>query len=354
MRARLAATALLACLAMPAPADAAETVSTFTLRFESGENDALQELESLSMTVARGWQQLEPGPSWDAEKYGPYELVRRGADYSVKSPLPGEATVTVTISPTAPVPSESVSAQALAASLLAVIDADVARRLDAWRGRALSAPRASADAAHERIELARSAADTHRKRWGDVATEHRMAADRLHEAASDLARTRIDLAVAARRLETARAAAERAAEAAEIRREAEAIERKLEAGEWSDPKEADELRRTIVKLRDALAEAERRSPPLPDARRAAFDLEVEMVGLEARKSALEPEIVALRERVVELVGAAAEARVIEAELSAARTAKNSKDEQLRELETKLSKAAVVVVTPPTMGVLRER
>ena len=44
MRARIATIALLACLAVPAPALAAETDSTFTLRFESGETGALQEL----------------------------------------------------------------------------------------------------------------------------------------------------------------------------------------------------------------------------------------------------------------------------------------------------------------------
>jgi chromosome segregation ATPase len=345
---------LIAVVALTSPAFAAEAESTFVIRFESGENAALQSLESLSMTVSRAWTQLERPADWDDGACGAYSLVQRGADYRVRSPLPGEATVTVTIHPEEAVPSESRSAQALAQALLDRVMEDATQRLSAWRDRALSGARATSKSADERLMDAEVLARSHRHEWGDVATEHRMAAARLQEASADLARTRIDLAVASSRLEAARRAAERAEEAEKLRREADAIEKRIDAGRETDPPTVEKLRERIALLRQLLAEAERLSPTLADARRLVFDLEVEVVGLEARKAALQPEIVEVRKRVVELVDAAASARVIEAELAGARTTRTEKREQLRELEARLSAAAVIVVTAPTSGAPRKR
>ncbi len=346
---RIAPLALVALMAISVPAFAEETVSTFTIRFTSNDAGALQDLESLPMTVRRGWAHLAKGDRWDTQRYGAFDAVVEHSEFVVSAPLPGEATVRVSIAPTTPVPSESVSAQALAARLLEIIEADVAERLAGWRERSLLGQRASADASARRALEADVRATVHRKRWGDVATEHKMSVDRLREAASDLARTRVDLAVAARRLLATQAAAERAAEVEQIRRRADEIERKLDSKEWRDADEASAMRATLEALRDALTEAQKKAPALDDVRRTAFDLEVETVGLEARRAALEPEIHVLRKRVIELVGAAAEARGIESALDAARTAERAKSERLRELELKLSRVAVVVVSAPTPG-----
>jgi len=133
-------------------------------------------------------------------------------------------------------------------------------------------------------------------------------ATRLTASEADLASTRVERAVTAKKLEAARAGAQRAVELARLRAEADEVERALreKAGPLeraAREKEELALREKLATLRRAIDEATARCPSLETARERVFDLEVALVGVETRESVLAAEIRALREASATLVPA---------------------------------------------------
>jgi hypothetical protein len=115
---------------------------------------------------------------------------------------------------------------------------------------------------------------------------------RRAEVDRDVADTRIQLAVAARKLEAARAAAERAVALERLRQDAEVLSRRVDP-DASARQVTSRDQEALLELRRRIDELTKTTPTTDTARETVFRLEVDRVGLEARATVLAEERAAL-------------------------------------------------------------
>ncbi len=339
---RCAVTRSLAALCIAAgavPALAGSASASFELDLETGAASVSEVVGDLPSCVAEAWEGLSAPDGWDESAAGPFALLREHATYSVAARLPSRVAVVVSLELETPVRSETRSAVLLAEALCRATERCAEERVNAWKERRRGLLLVEANEAERAADVARAREAALRREHGDVATEKELIGARLRVAAADLASARVDRAAVRARLETARRAVEWADRAAELRRRVDELEA---ARDLSDGAKA-----RLAEARERLAEAEKGSPPLDQARRTAFELEVELAGLDARVAALEPEITELRARSTELVALVRDAERARSDASLAEAAAWSARMRLRDADVRQAAIRVLRVREPS-------
>ena len=331
------AAAALASLLLTAPAFAGTATARFELRVvhEDAAAVAADVPGGLGKLVLDTWEGLAPR-SWNDAAHGPYSLVRRSSHVVASGDGAGAVSVELTLSTSQAIPSERASARALATALASAARQAVDRRVGSIvLSRAESLASTLADEQRS-VATADAAVVAFVDRWGDVETERETTASRLQATTAALADARVEQAVTAARLEKARRAVQRAAQAAELREELDRLER---AAEQSDSEAGTDV---LAALREKLRQAEAGSPPLDVARRRVFDLDVELVGLEARIALLEPELHELRARSREIAKARRTLDALERAVESARAREQRADDELHAARRRVRGPFVVV------------
>lgn len=292
---RMRHAACLVAIAFAAAAARADDVGERRFVVEIGARDP--ELRAdCSRRLSAWWDEMTSAenvpPGWDAAQHGPWPLVVKSSGQGFVQDGPG--VVEVFLNVVAPeLKSRSDTAEAFAWRLLEGLRTRVAARAAAVRDPAHG--RATAD-----NERARLAADALRLRSSELERAHggppdRRSAflwERLAASERDAAQARIDRAVAGKQLETARAAVDRAIDLDRLRRDADDVARTVAAEPRAEARAA--LEQKLAQLRAKVDELARTTPPLDSARVEAFRLEVVLVGLESRTTALAADVAELR------------------------------------------------------------
>jgi hypothetical protein len=260
---------------------------TFTVEF-GGRDEALR--EDCSRRLSAWWEEIvapdRTPAGWDEKKLGPWSLVVRTSGAGFVEEKPGLVHVVLSVD-TEGIPSRKDAADAFAAAVLAGLRERVGLRAAALSDGAdagLKVAQVDVRLQIETVEQKRATLEASHGGPPDARAE--ALAARRADVDRDVAETRIQLAVAAKKLETARAAAERAVAIERLRRDAEDLQRRVEAGSAADQTAArDALAAVLLKIDDL----SKTTPTLDTARETAFQIEVERVGLEARATVLAQE-----------------------------------------------------------------
>lgn len=258
-----------------------------------GRDEALR--EDCSRRLSAWWDEITSPDlvpeGWDEKKLGPWSLVAKTSGGGFMEERPGFVRVFLSVGSDA-LPSRKDAADAFARAVI-----DGLRRRVAERDATGTREHTALDIA---VMKARSEAVAVEAEIRAVETPHGGPPDRRVETLTarrdeidrDVSQTRIDRAVTAKKLEAARAAAERAVEFERTRRDAEALEAKI-ADRGEDGPQRDALLAKLATLRARIDELSKSTPSLDSARETVFQLEVELVGLEARGAVLAEERTAL-------------------------------------------------------------
>lgn len=291
--------AALAPLLLAASAFAAEVERTFEMEVTGPESAAVT--RSVLEAAERGVP-AATASEWDAAKLGPFDIVARRAKLSTGISVleSGASRVSFTVrldDDNLPSGLDAVNAYAarLADSLQRAAT-DTAERLAAAAKAKLDAPIAAARAQRLGLEADLRAAED--ATMGPPSLRLDSVTDRLLSAEREAATLRIDRTVVAKKLEAVRAAAQRAVELGRLRDQADAVGRRIDEGGPAPGRE--ELVAQLAELRRRIDDGAAKSPSLDTARERVFELEVELVGLETRETAVLEELKALRAAVPDL------------------------------------------------------
>ncbi|MCE9638005.1 MAG: hypothetical protein K8T90_20075 [Planctomycetes bacterium] len=264
----------------------------FTLEI-GGRDESLR--EDCSRRLSAWWDDVTSPDrvpeGWDEKKLGPWSLVTKTSGGGFIEEKPGLVRVILSVG------SDALPSRKDAADAFARVVIDGLRRRVAERDGVGDRERLAFDAASLRSQAATAELESF---IAQIETPHGGPPDRRVETLTarrdeidrDVSQTRIDRAVTAKKLETARAAAERAVEIERTRRDADALEAK--AAEQADAgPQRDALVAKLATLRARIDELSKSTPSLDSARETVFQLEVELVGLEARGAVLAEERTAL-------------------------------------------------------------
>jgi len=338
--------AVLAC-ALAVPAFAATGWTSVDLVYASADPAAAAKLDrDIGPRIDRIWNTMDAGSRWNESAAGPFGLVKGDATMEHSPQGSGRLRLQVSVTPRAALPSEAASSNALMERLVELLRSDIEATLASLRQFNVAEKRAALREAQSATKAATQHVRQHVAQWGDLETERDVATSRLRDAAADLANTRIERAVTSHRLKAARDAVERAAAAEDIRAKADALAAEIEKTDVPGAGRQRQLA-DLATLRSLLREAEKRAPPMESARQRVFDMEVELVGLEAREALLEPEVASLRARTSEIATARREAADLERIVDSARGREIELEAELRDAEKVSRGPALVIVRHST-------
>ncbi len=342
--------ALVLLLAAAVPALAGEATGGFEVRYAPDDQGLATEIDSdVLRLVDEVWRDLDAGKRWDPVVTGPFSTIKRDSIYVTSQRLTGFLEVEIVLNTTTDVPSERAATLALSRRFLEDLATALASAVERHRQFHITPLRSAMREASVSTKVAQQELAAYEAEWGDLEVERDVTASRLRKAAADLADARIQRAVLARQLERTRKAVESAAKAVRLRRQADAVRLRLESGSTLGDAEVEStLRKELLQLEALLDSIEQEAPALDEARRRTFDLEVELVGMEAKEALLRPEVAELRDRTRELGAARRAHQELLRTATARRDAETKLAEQLRAAELQTRNPTLVVTRSPAV------
>ncbi len=331
-----------------------------TFRFEFG-GDAPEVRGRVAEQLSR-WQEdalreVTPGSAWNERDCGPFDVVRRNVllqcvalkhDEACNDVDAEQLSVDVVFSDPG-VPSASAATEAIAQRVAEWYRDRVQAVAAAARREVREPAEADVAKAEASARLAQADLTAFEAKAGDPSLDLDAASERLRRVAAELADTKIDRAVTARKLDAARDAAARAVAVRALEERVKDAEADVELAKQKPATYGDALK-ALKETRALLADAAAKCPTLDDARARVASLEVDLVALETRDDLLSREAADLRKRLADL---RASVRMHEALVRAVDTSVRSAEkarERLAEIDAKFTRPAWRLVWP----VVRDR
>ena len=328
---RLAQSAALAVLLLPAVALGGDERAEFEFRY-GGDDPALRSEVTRALAGRLATVAEHLGDSWDVPDAGPLDIVLRATRLHAEHPEVGTARVVIRFDDPG-VPSSGTAVRELGRRLTDHLEDWVEGLAQARHSLELAQARSDHDRDATKLRLKESDL-AGALRDGDPSRSLQLDTARLAKVHARLGELEVRVPVVRRQLEGARAATIRAAEAVQLEQEVEEFRRQMRATDFDSVRA--EIEERLAPLRARLQQLQSESPPLEVARRRAFDLEDELLGIETELELLHAEYRDLSGRI-----AAAEERVAALEIARERVALRR-----AELTATSKKLDAVLARPP--------